>query len=223
MATLWSTQLALVVTVDFDLVGDRPLSYLALEDAVGFLFGTGLAVSATLFVAFQRHLRRRYRLGAAFSVAMLVGMAGQLVAGVLPIGGTGPASRVHVAAALILGASIPLLMWQFAADQPAGPWRRRCYRLFWLEVAACAAGIALSRNQVAPLAEILPALAFHVWVATVTLGPSEDALDSQMAATSADLRLEAIRRGSDHGPPPRTLGASFSSAPAPRSPRPARR
>lgn len=75
-----------------------------------------------------------------------------------------------MAAALTLGASIPVLMWRFAADQPPGAWRRWCYRLFWLEAAACVAGIMLSRNQVAPLAEILPALAFHAWVALVTFG-----------------------------------------------------
>jgi hypothetical protein len=175
VAALWSTQAVLVVAVAFDVVGDRPLSYLALEADIGFLFGWGLVVSAVLFVMFQRHLRHRYRLGVVFSATMLVGMAGQLIAGVVPIGGTGMASRVHVAAALTLGASIPVLMWRFAADQPSGAWRRWCYGLFWLEVAACATGIALSRNHVAPLAEILPALAFHAWVAATTFGPGHEA------------------------------------------------
>lgn len=171
VATLWSTQVVLIVALGFDLVGDRPLSYLALEADLGFLFGVGLMVSAALFVTFGRYLRDRYLLGVAFSIAMLVGMAGQFVAGVVPIGGAGTASRFHVAAALTLGASIPVVMWRFAADQPPGAWRRWCYALFWLEVAACATGITLSRNQVAPLAEILPALAFHAWVAIVTIGP----------------------------------------------------
>lgn len=170
VAVLWTTQMALIVSVRFDLLGDRPLSYLALEARVGPLFGAGLVVSALLFMTFERHLRGRYGLGAAFSVAMLVAMAGQLIAGIVPIGGIGLSSLVHVVAALILGAAIPVLMWRFAADQRPGPWRRRCYGLFWVEIAACVAGIALSRNQVAPLAEILPALAFHAWVAIVTLG-----------------------------------------------------
>lgn len=170
VATLWLTQMVLIAAADFDLVGERPLSYLALEDDFGFLFGVGLTASALLFVAFEGYLRHRYRLGVPFSVAMLVGMTGQFIAGVLPIGGTSPASRVHVAAALTLGATIPVVMWRFAANQPKGAWRRRCYRLFWLEAVACTAGIALSRNQVAPLAEILPALAFHIWVVMVTFG-----------------------------------------------------
>ncbi len=192
MATLWSTQVVLISAVGFDLVGERPLSYLALEDDIGSLFGVGLAVSAVLFVAFQGHLRHRYRLGVTFSVAMLVGMAGQFVAGVVPIGGTGPASRVHVAAALTLGASIPVLMWRFAADQPSGAWRRWCYGLFWLEAAACAAGIALSRSQVAPLAEVLPALAFHLWVAAVTFGPGPGPGDASCSAASPYARMRPV-------------------------------
>lgn len=185
MAVLWSTQLVLIVAVGFDLVGDRPLSYLALEDDIGFLFSAGLVVSAGLFIAFQGHLRHRYRLGLAFSVVMVVGMVGQCIAGLVPIGGTGPASRVHVTAALILGASIPVLMWRFAAAQLPGAWRRWCWGLFWLEAAACAAGIALSQNQVAPLAEILPALAFHLWVAVVTIDPGGVARGQPRAAVAA--------------------------------------
>lgn len=168
---LWSTQAVLVATAGFDLVGERPLSYLVHQPELGFLFGVGLTVAAVLFVLFLGHLRRRFAVGVPFSAAMLVGMAGQFVAGVVPIGGNGTTGRVHVVAALILGASIPVLMWRFAADQPHGSWRRRCYGLFWLELAACAVGITLSQNQVAPLAEILPALAFHVWVFVVTFGP----------------------------------------------------
>ncbi len=190
VVALWSTQMFLVVALGFDLVGDRPLSDLALDADIGFLFGVGLTLSAVLFIAFLRYLRHRYLLGAAFSLAMLVGMSGQFVAGVVPIGGTGTASRVHVAAALTLGASIPVLMWRFAADQPPGVWRGRYYGLFWLEAAACAAGITLSRNQVAPLAEILPALAFHVWVAVVTFGPDHrsrlDAVNRAIARYTPD-------------------------------------
>lgn len=172
VATLWSTQLALIAATRFDLIGERPLSYLALESDIGFLFGGGLVVSAVLFVAFEWHLRHRYRAGATFSVVMLVGMVGQFIAGVIPIGGMGTASRVHVVSALTLGASIPVLMWRFAAGQPPSAWRRWCYGLFWAEAATCVAGITLSRLHVAPLAEILPALAFHTWVAMVTFGPA---------------------------------------------------
>lgn len=186
------------MALGFDLFGDRPLSYLANEADPGFLFGVALMSSAVLFVAFGSYLRHRYLLGVAFSMAMLVGMAGQFIAGVVPIGGTGTASRVHVAAALTLGASIPVLMWRFAADQPPGAWRRRCYGLFWLEAAACAMGIALSRIQVAPLAEILPALAFHAWVAFVTIGPDDGG--QRLAATST-ARSKVIRLDGEYVQP----------------------
>ena len=172
MATLWSTQSVLVGVLDFDLLGERPLSYLALQPGLGFLFGLGLTVAAVLFVVFLSSVRHRYPAGTGFSAAMVVGMVGQFIAGVVPIGGAGTAGRVHVVAALVLGVSIPVLMWRFAADQPAGGWRRRCYLLFWLELAGCLVGVTLSQNQVAPLAEILPALAFHAWVAIVTFGPA---------------------------------------------------
>ncbi|MEO6627673.1 MAG: hypothetical protein ABIP03_03815 [Aquihabitans sp.] len=203
VAALWSTQAVLVAVVGFSLVGERPLSYLALEDDIGFVFGMGLTVSAVLFIVFQRQLRHRYQLGVASSVSMVVAMTGQFIAGVVPIGGTGPASRIHVAAALTLGATIPVVMWRFAADQPAGVWRRRCYALFWLEVAACAAGIALSRNEVAPLAELLPALAFHIWVATVTFGPFGGALgqwwqSDSMGSRGHDLAVDRPRAAGAH-------------------------
>lgn len=164
---LWSTNIFLVGALDFDLLGKRPLSDLALGAGVGPLFGVGLAGSAVLFVAFLADVRRRYPAGRIFSIVMLAGMICQFVAGVVPIGDE---RAVHVTAALALGASIPIFMWRFAADQPPGTWRRRCYALFWLEVAACIVGVTLSRLQIAAVAEILPALAFHAWVAVLTFG-----------------------------------------------------
>ena len=195
MAALWSTQAVVILAADFDVMGRRPLSYLATTSEIGFLFGVGLVVSAVLFVAFQWHLLHRYRLGVTFAMTMLVGMASQLIAGVVPIGGAGAASRVHVAAALTLGASIPLLMWRFAADQPAGAWRRRCYGLFWLEVAACAAGITLSQHHVAPLAEILPALTFHAWVLMATFGPTASRSGAPSGAVDRHQRARRARLG----------------------------
>ena len=166
---LWSTQGLGSARAHFDLLGERPLSYLAHRPAAGELFSGGLVVAAVLFVCFHGYVRTRYPVGTLFSVAMLVAMAGQFVAGVVPIGGTGVAGRLHVTSALVLGALIPVLMWRFAACQPLGPWRRRCYGLFWLEGVACVAGVALSQRHVAPLAEILPAMGFHAWVVAVTL------------------------------------------------------
>lgn len=70
--------------------------------------------------------------------------------------------------ALVLGASLPLLMWRFAAAQPSGRWRRLAYQIFFAEALACAVGLYLSGRGIAPVAEILPAAIFHIWVVVVT-------------------------------------------------------
>ncbi len=169
VAVLWSTQALAIVVTGFDLVGPRPLSELANRPSGALLFSAGLVVAAVLFLAFLGFLRQAYPVGRAFAAAMAIGMVGQTVAGILPIGGDGWVSRVHVISALVLGASIPVLMGCFAADQAPGAWRVRCWQLFGLEAAACGVGIVLSQAHIAPVAEILPATAFHLWVVVVTL------------------------------------------------------
>lgn len=169
VATLWTTLGAGTVLTGFDLLGERPLSYLGTQHPSALLFSGGLLVAALALVAFHRHVRARYRVTTLFSVAMLVGLAGQAVAALVPIGGNGAGHRVHTEAALVLGASLPLLMWRFAASQPAGAWRRLTYGLFWVEAAAVAVGLHLSGRMVVPVAEILPAAAFHLWIVAVTV------------------------------------------------------
>ena len=165
---VWTTLLAATARTGFDLLGEEPLSYLGTEPRSAGLFTLGLAVPAVLLTAFHQHLRRRFPVSSGFSFAMLAGLAGQMVAAFVPIGGDPAVHRVHTTSALVLGASLPLLMWRFAAGQPAGPWRRLSYAFFWSELAGCVAGIYLSAQMVAPLAEILPGAVFHAWVFTVT-------------------------------------------------------
>jgi len=169
VTVLWTTLLAASAVARFDLLGPEPLSYLGSQRASAGLFTVGLAVGAFLLMAFHRDVRRRFGVSPGFSVAMLAGLAGQLVAAFVPIGGSPAEHRAHTTSALVLGASLPLLMWRFAAAQPRGRWRRRSYVLFWVEVAACVAGLWLSARSVAPLAEILPAAVFHTWVVIVTV------------------------------------------------------
>jgi hypothetical protein len=176
VAIVWCTLLLGARSAHLDLVGPRPLSDLARHASSFLLFDAGVAVAAVLFMVFQGYLRRRYPVGLSFSVVMLVGMTGQLVAAFVPLGGAGPANDVHVWSALVLGAALPLLMWRFAAAQPAGPWRRLCWQLFAAELAACVVGYALSVRHLAPLAEIVAGLWFHVWViATTFVGPDRPA------------------------------------------------
>lgn len=144
VVVLWTSLSTAVVRSDLQLSGDRPLSYLALEPAAHLFFSGGLAVAAGLFVTFHGHLCDRYRLGGSFSFLMLAGMAGQFVAAVVPIGGNDIGATIHVVAALILGGSIPAFLWRFAADLPAGGWRRICYALFAVDLTACAVGFWLS-------------------------------------------------------------------------------
>ena len=173
VVVLWTTMAAGSLLAGFDLLGDRPLSHLGTERASALLFSGGLAVAALLLLAFHGYVRQRFPASPTFSAAMLVGMAGQLVAALVPIGGEGPAHRVHTTSALVLGACLPVLMWRFAAAQPPGPWRRLCYGLFWAEALACAVGLWLSARSIAPVAEILPAAVFHSWIVAVTLASGE--------------------------------------------------
>lgn len=168
VATVWGTLLSATVLAGFDLLGPEPLSYLGTQDRSAALFTTGLAVPAVLLAVFHGEVRRRLPTGRGFSTAMLVGLAGQVVAAFVPIGGDGGAQRVHTTSALVLGASLPVLMWRFAAAQPAGRRRRLSYGLFWAETLACGAGLYLSSRGLAPVAEILPGAVFHVWVLAVT-------------------------------------------------------
>lgn len=168
VTTAWTTLLTAAAVSRFDLLGPEPLSYMGTDARSAVLFTIGLAVPAVLFAAFHFDIRRRYPVSTGFSVVMLAGLAGQMVAAFVPIGGDPTAHRIHTTCALALGISLPLLMWRFAAAQPHGPWRRLSYRLFWTEAAACAVGLWLSARSIAPLAEILPGVAFHAWVFTVT-------------------------------------------------------
>ncbi len=208
VAVVWSSLLAATAVSGFDLLGDDPLSYLGTQPRSAVLFAVGLAVSALLFIAFHQYVRGRFPVGPGFSSAMLTGLAGQMVAAFVPIGGDPVVHRIHTTSALVLGASLPLLMWRFAAGQPAGPWRRTNYALFWAELAACAAGLYLSGVGVAPVAEILPGAVFHAWVVTVTFSAGRE----PVVATHAALAGGSVRR-SPAMPTPRSL-ASSSWAPA---------
>ena len=140
VATLWATLGTASLLVSFDLLGARPLSDLGAQPIPGPLFSAGLVAAALLLVGFHHHVRAHFPVTSTFSALMLVGLGGQLVAGIVPIDGDGGWARVHTTAALVLGASLPLFLWRFAASQPTGSWRRVSYGLFWAEVVACAAG-----------------------------------------------------------------------------------
>jgi len=168
VATLWTTVAAGMALTDLRFLDSRPISYLGTDDRTVVLFRVGLLVAAGLLAAFSFFLRSTFSATPSFLVASLVGLVGQVVAAVVPLSGAGAASAVHTAGGLVLGISLPVLMWRFAAGLPRGGWRDTAYRLCWLEVAACVAGVLLSRAGRATIAEIVPALGFHLWIGIVT-------------------------------------------------------
>ena len=200
VTVLWVTLGAGTLLTGFDLLGERPLSYLGSQHPSAVLFSGGLLVGALALVAFHRHVRARYSVPTLFSVAMLVGLVGQVVAALVPIGGDGLGHRVHTTAALVLGASLPLLMWRFAASQPGGSWRRLCYGLFWAEAAAVAVGLHLSARMVAPLAEILPAAVFHLWIVAVTVLDADTPPSTAATAGQASVGTAGLSAGHSSSP-----------------------
>jgi heme A synthase len=146
-----------------------PLSYLGTDARSRTLFRAGLLVAAVLLAAFAAFVHQRRSTPRCFLVAFLIGLGGQVVAAIVPLSGRGASPAVHTTGGLVLGISLPILMGCFAAGQPAGPWRRLSRALFWLEAAACVAGVVLSQSMRAPIAEALPAGAFHLWVVVVAV------------------------------------------------------
>ncbi|CAN5665484.1 hypothetical protein BH10ACT1_BH10ACT1_17350 [soil metagenome] len=193
IGVMWAGVGASVLRAGFPLAGDLPLSRLAEDARASALFGPTLALGALLFLAFGADVVERYPVRLDFAVLLVAGMVGQLVAGIVSIGPAGSSDPVHVSAALILGATIPVFLWRFAAAQPAGPWRRRSYALFAAQLAATVVGIVLSQRHVAPLAEIVPAVFFHLWVAVVTFHRPAEA-SPRSPSTAAGLHTAADDR-----------------------------
>lgn len=146
-----------------------PLSYLGTDLRSRWLFQAGLLVAAVLLAAFAEFVHESHSTPRCFRLAFLIGLGGQVVAAMVPLSGPGSWPAVHTIGGLVLGISLPILMGCFAAGQPVGSWRRLSWAMFWLEVAACVAGVALSQAMRAPIAEALPAAAFHLWILTVAI------------------------------------------------------
>ncbi len=178
VATLWVCVSVGMYRTGLGFFGDRPISYLGTDPRSAMVFRGGLLLAAGLMAGFAWFVFDWFAARRSFLVAFVVGLVGQVVAAVVLLSGPGASHAVHTAGGLVLGASLPILMWRFAAGVPSGGRhsvrarsRRRIqsYGLYWFEVAACVAGVALSASMRAPIAEIVPALAFHVWVGVVTV------------------------------------------------------
>jgi hypothetical protein len=144
-----------------------PLSYLGTDGRSRTLFRAGLLVAAVLLATFAWFVHQRCSTPRCFLLAFLIGLGGQVVAAIVPLAGPGASPAVHTTGGLVLGISLPILMGCFAAGQASGPWRRLSQALFGLEAAACVGGVVLSQAMRAPIAEVLPAGAFHLWILVV--------------------------------------------------------
>ncbi|PLS76236.1 MAG: hypothetical protein CYG61_03370 [Actinobacteria bacterium] len=169
VAVLWTTVGVGMERAGLDLTDDRAISYLGTDPRTMALFRGGLLVATVLLVGFARAVDQRLARRTGFLVVFLVGMAGQAVVATVSIAGHGASRVVHTTAGIVLGLSLPLLMWRFAAGQAPGRWRRQSYALMWLEVAGCIVGIALSQARRAAVAEVVPACVFHLWIIVVTV------------------------------------------------------
>lgn len=126
-------------------------------------------MATVLLVCFAWAVGQRLARPGSFVAVFVAGMAGQAVVAMVPIAGKGASHAIHTTAGLGLGLSLPLLMWRFAAAQPPGQWRRRSYGLMGAEVAACVIGVLLSRARRAAIAEVVPAVVFHLWIIIITV------------------------------------------------------
>ena len=169
VAVLWVSIGTGMIRTGLALSDPDPFSYLGTDGRSRTLFQGGLLVAAVLLAAFAWFVHRLRCTPRCFLLAFLVGLGGQVVAAIVPLSGQGTSRAVHTIGGLVLGISLPILMGCFAAGQPAGSWRRLCWGLFWLEATACVAGVALSRAMRAPIAEALPAGAFHLWILAVAV------------------------------------------------------
>jgi hypothetical protein len=170
VVVLWTTMGAGMALTGLGFSDEDPLSYLGTDTRSAWLFTSGMLVSAILLAAFYLFVRRWYACSGSFLIVGFIGLTGQVVAGVVPLSGHGETwHAVHATGGIVVGLSLPVLMWRFAASQERGTWRNLSYVMFWLEVVACIVGVMLSQSMRAPIAEIVPGAGYHLWIIIVTL------------------------------------------------------
>ncbi|MEO5679313.1 MAG: DUF998 domain-containing protein [Acidimicrobiales bacterium] len=169
VAVLWATVGTGMARTGLGLIDDRPVSFLGTEARTAGLFRAGLLLASALLAGFAWIVARLLRRRTGFLTVFLVGMAGQAIVAVVPLDSAGAGHAVHTTSGIVLGLSLPPLMWRFAAGLPPGPDRRLAFGLMAAEATGCVVGIVLSSAGVAALAEVVPAVLFHLWIVVVTV------------------------------------------------------
>ncbi len=171
---LWGGILQSMRLAGLSFFSSLPLSKLGVSKRSDFIFGATLIISAVLLMLFCLYLNKTFRVGRKFTVVFMIGQVAQIVAALVPYGGA--SKNIHSVAAFVLAFSLPILIWLFAKTQ-TGRLRKLANKLFWVELAFFIVGIGtfVLTNKVAPLAQALPAVGFHIWlIALAIYEPSTD-------------------------------------------------
>lgn len=160
---LWVGILSAMRAAGLSFYGSMPLSSLGVNEHSDLLFSATLIIAALFLMLFCVYLNIRYKVTRGFTAIFMTGQVAQIVAAIVPFGGS--SKNFHSTAAFVLAFSLPLHIWLFAKSQ-SGKLRQLAYQLLWLELACFTLGIGtfVLTNKVAPLAQSLPAVAFHVWL-----------------------------------------------------------
>ncbi len=151
------------------LTDSRPLSYIGVSTESALLFNAALLVSAVLFSVYGIFLYKWFKLSRFFLTIFLIGQFSQVVAAIIPYGGT--YKIIHTYAAFTLAGCIPLYILLFVLSKNLKSFKRTAKTLFIAEVVCFIIGIGtfVFIKKVSPLAEILPALPFHAWIVLSTI------------------------------------------------------
>ncbi|GAC1387509.1 MAG: hypothetical protein NVS1B7_0810 [Candidatus Saccharimonadales bacterium] len=168
VAVLWLGISAALLLAHMSVLADRPLSYLGTNPKTALLFNTVVIFSAMLFLCFLRYIVINFQTSKIFIFSYVVGQICQIVVGFVPVQGSMLDHHIHTVAGLLLGLSLPVLIWLFARANRHAVFYQQAHIFSYVELGLCLIGIVLSRNTIGPLAEILAAGGFHAWIIWIT-------------------------------------------------------
>ncbi len=163
---LWSSILIAINKINLSIFENKPLSSLGTQAESAPYFTGGLLIAVLSLILFVIYLHQNYRINRSFLIFLTVGQLGQIIAAIIPYGGDQPGRGIHSIAALTLAFSIPFMLLSFARAQTDEEIRRNAFLLMSLEIVAFIIGIGMFTFTFkgAPLGQIFPVVAFHVWL-----------------------------------------------------------
>lgn len=169
---LWSSILLGIHRAHLNFFGRDPLSHLGIVEASKYYFSAGLIVAVVSVSLFYFYLKKRFLVGRYFTIVFFVGQLGQVIVALAPYGGK--YKSLHTFAAFILAFSIPVFMGIFASNQRYTRLRKLAFELLYIEIAAFIVGIGsfVFIGNTLAFSQALPAVAFHLWLITMTFQPA---------------------------------------------------